>query len=114
MTVLMNLVRTLPSAKFICCCWCNPRYDCHVTYTPKCNEPAKIQANWHNNTHCLCFPWATYELRHSFDLTLLTKWPILLQNAPGNPIYTIQSVMEALSKQSNQEQTDNGVNSQEW
>jgi len=49
----MNLVRTVPSAKFICCFWCNPWCDCHVTYTPKCNDPAKIQANWRNNTHCL-------------------------------------------------------------
>jgi len=33
----------------------------------------------------LCFPCATYELRHSFDLALLTKWPVFLQNAFGNP-----------------------------
>jgi len=33
MTLLTNLVRTVPSAKFICCCWCNPWCDCHVTYT---------------------------------------------------------------------------------
>ena len=42
MTLAVNLVRTVSSAKFICCCWCNPWCDCHVTHTPKCNESAKI------------------------------------------------------------------------
>ena len=38
----MNLVRTDPSGKFICCCWRNLWCDYHVTHTPKCNESAKI------------------------------------------------------------------------
>jgi len=38
----MNLVRTVPSAKFIFCCRCNSWCDCYVTYAPKCIEPAKI------------------------------------------------------------------------
>jgi len=42
MTLVVNLVTTVSSAKFICCCWSNPWYDCHVTHTPKCNESAKI------------------------------------------------------------------------
>jgi len=42
MTLVVNLVRTLSSAKFICCCCRNPWCDCHVTHTPKCNESAKI------------------------------------------------------------------------
>jgi len=40
----MNLVRTVPSAEFICCWWCNSWCDCYVTYAPKCKEPAKIRA----------------------------------------------------------------------
>jgi len=32
----------------------------------------------------LGFPCAAYELRHSLDLALLTKWPVFLQNAFGN------------------------------
>jgi len=46
MTLVVNFVRKDPSAKFICCCWRNPRCDCHVTPTPKCNESAKIRANY--------------------------------------------------------------------
>jgi len=38
MTPTVNLVRTVPSTKFICCCWCNPWCDCHVTHAPICNE----------------------------------------------------------------------------
>jgi len=33
----------------------------------------------------------TYELRHSSDLTLLTKWLVFLQNAFGNPVYVNQT-----------------------
>jgi len=33
MTLVVNLVRTVPSAKIICCCWRNPWCDCHVTHT---------------------------------------------------------------------------------
>ena len=40
---------------------------------------------WLNITGCLCFPCAAYELRHSSNLALLTKWPVFLQNAFGNP-----------------------------
>jgi len=32
MTLEMNLVRTVPSEKFICCYWRNPWRDCHVTH----------------------------------------------------------------------------------
>jgi len=42
---------------------------------------------WRNNTDCLCFPCATYELRRSLDLALLTKWSAFLNNAFGNPAY---------------------------
>jgi len=45
MTLVVNLVRTVSSAKFICCCWRNRWCDCRVTHTPKCNESAKIRAN---------------------------------------------------------------------
>jgi len=45
MTLVVNLVRKVSSAKFICCFWRNPRCDCHVTHTPKCNDPPKIRAN---------------------------------------------------------------------
>jgi len=33
MTLVVNLVRTDLSAKFICCCWCKPWCDCYVTHT---------------------------------------------------------------------------------
>jgi len=36
----VNLVRTVLSAKVICCCWRNPWCDYHVTHTPNCDEPA--------------------------------------------------------------------------
>jgi len=49
---------------------------------------------WLNNTDCLCFPCAAYELRHSSDLGLLTKWPVFLQNAFGNPAYVNQSELK--------------------
>jgi len=46
---------------------------------------------WLNKTDCLCFPCAAYELRHSSDLALLTKWPVFLQTAFGNPVYVNQA-----------------------
>jgi len=42
MTLVVILVRTVSSAKFICCCCRNPWCDFHATHTPKCNESAKI------------------------------------------------------------------------
>jgi len=45
MIIVVNLVRTVSSAKFICCCWRNPSCDCHVTHTSKCNAAAKIPSN---------------------------------------------------------------------
>jgi len=33
MTLVVNLVRTVLSAKFICCCWRNPWCGCYVTHT---------------------------------------------------------------------------------
>jgi len=32
MTPVVNLFRTVPSVKFIFCCWLNPWCDCHVTH----------------------------------------------------------------------------------
>jgi len=46
MTLVVNLVRRVPSAKFNRCFWRNRWCDCHVTHTPKCNEPAKIWAHY--------------------------------------------------------------------
>jgi len=46
MSLLVNLLRTVTSIKFICCCWRNPRCDYYVTHTPKCNEPAEIRENY--------------------------------------------------------------------
>jgi len=50
MTLVVNLVRTVFSAKFVWCCWRHPCCDCHVihTHTPKCDESAKIGQiiNW--------------------------------------------------------------------
>jgi len=36
LTLVVNLIRTVVSAKFICSCLCNPWCDYHVTHTPKC------------------------------------------------------------------------------
>jgi len=55
MGLLANIVRTVPSVKFICCCWRNPWCDFHATHTPKCIHPSKIRANYLKNT-LLCFP----------------------------------------------------------
>ena len=78
MTLVVNLVRTASSAKFICYCWRHPRYDCHVTPTPKCSESAKTGQiiNCVLTILTVCFPCAAYELRHSSDLSLLTKCPV--------------------------------------
>jgi len=46
---------------------------------------------WLNNTDCLCFSCAVYELRHSSDLALLTKWLVFLQNEFGNLAYVNQT-----------------------
>jgi len=46
MTLAVNIVRTVLSAKFISCCWRNPSCDFRVTHTPKRNEPTKMQANY--------------------------------------------------------------------
>jgi len=46
MTLVVNLVRTVSSAKFICCCWRNPCCDCRATHTPEYNESAKIRAKY--------------------------------------------------------------------
>jgi len=40
MPLVVNLVRTVSSAKFICCCWRSPWCDCHVKHTR--TESAKI------------------------------------------------------------------------
>jgi len=45
MTLVVNLVRAVRLAKFICCCWRNPWCDFRFTHKPTCNEPAKMQAN---------------------------------------------------------------------
>jgi len=93
-TLVVNLVRTVLQQSFFCCCWRNPWCDYHVTHTPRCNESAKIRGNdwlWLNNTDCLCFPCAAYELQHSSDLALLIKWPVFLHNAFGNPTYVNQT-----------------------
>jgi len=93
MTLVLNLVSTVSSAKFICCCWRNPWCDCHVTHTPKCYESAKYGQiiNCGLTLLIVCFPCAAYELRHSSDLALLTKWPVFLQNAFGNRAYANQT-----------------------
>jgi len=46
MTLVVKLIRTASSAKFICCCWRNLWCDWHVTHTPKRNESAKMRANY--------------------------------------------------------------------
>jgi len=38
MTLVVNLVRTVVSAQFICCCWRNPWCDFRVPHTPICND----------------------------------------------------------------------------
>jgi len=74
--LVVNLVRTFPSAKFIC-------FDAILgviitSHAPKYDEPAKIQAKLLNvalqywlSLFSLCR--RTYELQHSLDLALLTR-----------------------------------------
>jgi len=45
-TLVVNLIRTVASAKFICCCWRNPWCDCQFTHKPKCSESVKILGNY--------------------------------------------------------------------
>jgi len=33
MTLVTNIVRTVPSVKFVCCCWRNPWCDFNATHT---------------------------------------------------------------------------------
>ena len=101
MTLAVNLVMTEPSAKFISYFWRNLWCDWHVIHTPKCNESANIRANyllWLTNTDSLCFPGASYELRHSLDLALFAEWPIFWQNAFGDPAYVNQTILKLRKK----------------
>jgi len=72
MTLEVNFVSTVPSVKFICCCWRNPWCYCNVTHAPKYNEPAKIRSNYWDSTvlivslFCLCRFRTT--VWHSLDL----------------------------------------------
>jgi len=92
MTPAVNLVRTVPSAKFICCCWRNPWCDFRVTHTPKCNEPVKILykqiINFGLTIRIVCLLHLCW-LRNTAQLSSGTvdksKWPVFLQNASGNP-----------------------------
>jgi len=64
MTLVLTLVRKVPSAKFICCCWRNPRCDCHVTHTPECNDPPKKgYLKKYSSLFTLCRLRITTELR---------------------------------------------------
>jgi len=45
MILIVNLVRTAPSANLICCWWRNLWCDCHVTHTPKCKWASQNKAN---------------------------------------------------------------------
>jgi len=46
MSLLVNLLWTVPSMKFICGCWRNPWCNYDVTHKPKCYEPAKIRETY--------------------------------------------------------------------
>jgi len=39
MTLVVNPVRTVSSAKFICCCWRIPWCDCYVTHRNVMSQP---------------------------------------------------------------------------
>jgi len=94
---VVNLVRTVLLAKFICCCWRSPWCHCHVTHTPKCNELAKIRANYNLlliiincgltilivSLFSLCRLRIRTQLR--FGTVDKSNWPVFLQNASGNP-----------------------------
>ena len=69
MTLVVNLVRTVFSAKFICCCWRNPCCDFLVTHTSKCNEPARIQANYCGSTIVIVFLFSQCCLRITTQLS---------------------------------------------
>ena len=93
MTLVVNLVRTVSLAKFICCCWRIPWCDCHVTHRNVMSQPKYgqiINCGLTILTASL-FSCTAYELRHGLDQALLTKWPVFLQNAFGNPTYVNQT-----------------------
>jgi len=90
MALVVNLVRTVPSARFNRCCWRNPSCDFHVTHTPKCNEPAKIgQIIKYGITIFIVAMFSLCRLRITTELRSgavdKMKWPVNLQNASGNP-----------------------------
>ena len=94
MTLVVNLVRTVSSAKFICRCCRHPWCDCHVTHTPKCNELAKIgqiiNCGW-TILIVSVFPVLLTKYDTAQIWALLTKWPVFLQNAFGNRAYVNQT-----------------------
>jgi len=45
MTLVVNLVGTVPSGEFIYYFWRNHWCNCYVTHAPKCNESAIIREN---------------------------------------------------------------------
>jgi len=95
MTLVVNFVRTVSSPKFICCWWRSSWCDCHVTHCNIMSQPKYRQIFNCTLTILIVslFSCAAYVLRHSLDLTLLTKWPVFLQNAFGNPTYVNQSTL---------------------
>jgi len=93
MILVVNLVRTVSSAKFICYCWRIPWCDCYVTHRNAMSQPKYGQiVNWGLTILIVSlFSCAAYKLWHGLDLALLTKWPVFLQNAFGNPTYVNQT-----------------------
>jgi len=90
MILLVNLVRIIPSIKFISTV--DAILGAIVTsHTPKSIEMSQPKYGQIINCYLtililsLRFPCAAYELRHSIDLALLTKWPVFLQYGSGNP-----------------------------
>ena len=76
MTLVVNLVRKVLSAKFICWCWRNPWCYFCVMHTLKCNEPAKIKQIINCGLTILIvfvFPLPLYEIRRSLDMAPLTN-----------------------------------------
>jgi len=63
-----------------------PRTHRNTTNQPKYGQNIKCSV-----TTLIVFLFSLCELRHSLDLALLTKWPVFLQNAFGNPTYVNQA-----------------------
>ena len=98
MTLVVHVVRTVVSAKFICCCWRNPWCD----LTSHTHRNAMRQSKYGQIIDCsltilIVSLFSLCRLRNTTQLRSGTvdksKWPVFLQNASDNPITTSEGAI---------------------